>query len=177
MQSMLASVRKGKPVNEEEIPPPVALGGKPNATAESVPIKERELAEPTLIPSPTNQKPLREAAPTAPNTKLHLLTPPQKPAAAITPGTPAISPLTPSQPDAQHSGKHTLTSIEYSVVVSLTHHLNIVYIYCMLMLFKGYLLFFINRSSDHFKTLLFALVISGGEMYFTLNDQMYSLHN
>lgn len=103
MQSMLASVRKGKPVNEEEIPPPVALGGKPNATAESVPIKERELAEPTLIPSPTNQKPLREAAPTAPNTKLHLLTPPQKPAAAITPGTPAISPLTPSQPDAQHS--------------------------------------------------------------------------
>ncbi|XP_044047283.1 coiled-coil and C2 domain-containing protein 1A isoform X2 [Siniperca chuatsi] len=104
LQSMLTSVRKGKPVNEEEIPPPVALGGKPNVTAESEPIKERELPEPTLMPSPpTNQKPLREAAPTAPNMKLHHLTPPQKPAAAITPETPAISPLTPSQPDGQHS--------------------------------------------------------------------------
>ncbi|XP_070772723.1 coiled-coil and C2 domain-containing protein 1A [Enoplosus armatus] len=104
LQSMLTSVRKGKPVNEEEIPPPVALGGKPNVTAEPESIKERELPEPTLMPSPpTNQKPLREAAPTAPNTKPHHLTLPQKPAAAITPETPAISPLTPSQPEAQHS--------------------------------------------------------------------------
>ncbi|XP_070842172.1 coiled-coil and C2 domain-containing protein 1A isoform X1 [Chaetodon trifascialis] len=104
LQSMLTSVRKGKPVNEEEIPPPVALGGKPNATAESESIKERELPQPTLMPSPpTNLKPLREAVPTAPNTKPLHLTPPQKPAVAITPETPAISPLTPSQPDAQHS--------------------------------------------------------------------------
>ncbi|KAE8300867.1 Coiled-coil and C2 domain-containing protein 1A [Larimichthys crocea] len=78
LQSMLTSARKGKPVNEEEMPPPVALGGKPNATAE-------------------------EAAPTAPNTRPVHLTPPQNPSAAITPETPAISPLTPSQPDAQHS--------------------------------------------------------------------------
>uniref|UniRef100_A0A8D0D2G7 Coiled-coil and C2 domain-containing protein 1B n=1 Tax=Sander lucioperca TaxID=283035 RepID=A0A8D0D2G7_SANLU len=64
LQTMLASVRKGKAVNEEEIPPPVALGGKPNVTAESESIKEQELPEPTLMPSPpTNQKPLREAAP------------------------------------------------------------------------------------------------------------------
>ncbi|KAF1394862.1 hypothetical protein PFLUV_G00005540 [Perca fluviatilis] len=104
LQTMLASVRKGKAVNEEEIPPPVALGGKPNVTAESESIKERELPEPTRMPSlPTNQKPLREAAPKAPDMKPLHLTVPQKPAAAITPETPAISPLTPSQPDAQHS--------------------------------------------------------------------------
>lgn len=110
---MLTSVRKGKPVNEEEIPPPVALGEKPTATAESVSIKERELPEPTLIPSaPTNQKPLREAAPTAPNVRPLHLAPPQKLVAAITPETPAISPLTPSQPDAQHSGKHTHENIQ-----------------------------------------------------------------
>ncbi|XP_053186857.1 coiled-coil and C2 domain-containing protein 1A [Scomber japonicus] len=102
LQSMLTSVKRGKPVNEEEIPPPVALGGKPNVAAEPEPIKERP--EPMLMPSPpTNQKPLREASPAAPNNKPLHLTPPQKPAAAITPGTPAISPLTPSQPDAQHS--------------------------------------------------------------------------
>uniref|UniRef100_A0A8D3CPK8 Coiled-coil and C2 domain-containing protein 1B n=1 Tax=Scophthalmus maximus TaxID=52904 RepID=A0A8D3CPK8_SCOMX len=84
LQSMLTSFKKGKPVNEEEMPPPVALGGNPN---------------PVLVPPPpTNQKPLREAPPTAPNTKPVFLTPPQKPAAAITPETPAISPLTPCQP-------------------------------------------------------------------------------
>lgn len=109
---MLTSVKKGKPINEEEIPPPVALGGKPNITAESEPVKEREPPEASFIPSPpSSQKPLREAAPTAPNTKppkpMHL-SPPQKPAVPITPETPAISPLTPCQPDAQHSGKRSL---------------------------------------------------------------------
>lgn len=104
---MLTAVRKGKPINEEEIPPPVALGGKTNTPAESETIQEQELPQPTLIPSPpTNQKPLREAAPVVPNMKPLHLTPPQKPAVAITPETPAISPLTPSHPDAQHSGKH-----------------------------------------------------------------------
>nr|XP_040041709.1 coiled-coil and C2 domain-containing protein 1A [Gasterosteus aculeatus aculeatus] len=105
LQSMLTSVRKGKPVNEEEIPPPVALGGKPNVTDESESIrKERELPVPTLMPStPTNQKPLREAAPGPPNMKpLHLTVTP-KPAAALTPGTPVMSPLTPGYPDSQHS--------------------------------------------------------------------------
>ncbi|XP_040003317.1 coiled-coil and C2 domain-containing protein 1A [Xiphias gladius] len=105
LQSMLTSVKKGKPVSEEEMPPPVALGGNPSITTGSESVKERELPEPALMPSPlTNQKPLREAPPTAPNLKPLHLTPPQKPAAAITPETPAISPLTPSQPDAQHSG-------------------------------------------------------------------------
>ncbi|XP_018520222.2 LOW QUALITY PROTEIN: coiled-coil and C2 domain-containing protein 1A [Lates calcarifer] len=104
LQSMLTSVKKGKPVNEEEMPPPVALGGNTNVTAGSESVKERELPQPALMPSPpTNQKPLREAPPTAPNMKPLHLTPPQKPTAAITPETPAISPLTPSQPDAQHS--------------------------------------------------------------------------
>lgn len=105
---MLTSVRKGKTVNEEDIPPPVALGGKTNAATESEPIKERELPEPTLMPSPpAYEKPQREAAPSAPNTKPLFLTPPQKPAVAITPETPAISPLTPIQPDGQHSGKQS----------------------------------------------------------------------
>lgn len=104
---MLTSVRKGKPVNEEEIPPPVAVGGKPNVKVESESIQEREPPQPTLMPSPpANQKPVREAAPMAPNTKHLHLTPPQKPAVALTPDTPAISPLTPSQPDTQQSGKH-----------------------------------------------------------------------
>uniref|UniRef100_A0A8D3CDG4 Coiled-coil and C2 domain-containing protein 1B n=2 Tax=Scophthalmus maximus TaxID=52904 RepID=A0A8D3CDG4_SCOMX len=89
LQSMLTSFKKGKPVNEEEMPPPVALGGNPNVTAGSESVKERELPEPVLVPPPpTNQKPLREAPPTAPNTKPVFLTPPQKPAAAITPETP-----------------------------------------------------------------------------------------
>uniref|UniRef100_A0A7N6A822 Coiled-coil and C2 domain-containing protein 1B n=1 Tax=Anabas testudineus TaxID=64144 RepID=A0A7N6A822_ANATE len=62
LQSMLTSVKKGKPVNEDEMPPPVALGGNANVTAESQSVKERELPEPALMPSPpTNQKPLREA--------------------------------------------------------------------------------------------------------------------
>ncbi|XP_034751401.1 coiled-coil and C2 domain-containing protein 1A isoform X1 [Etheostoma cragini] len=107
LETMLTSVRKGKAVNEDEIPPPVALGGNPNIKES---IKERELPEATLMPSPpTNQKPLKEAAPKAPNMKPLHLTVPQKPAAAVTPETPAISPLTPltpltpSQPDAQHS--------------------------------------------------------------------------
>uniref|UniRef100_A0A3B4XIV8 Coiled-coil and C2 domain-containing protein 1B n=1 Tax=Seriola lalandi dorsalis TaxID=1841481 RepID=A0A3B4XIV8_SERLL len=89
LQSMLTSVKKGKPINDEEIPPPVALGGNPNVTAGSEPVKERHLPEPVLMPSPpTNQKPLREAPPPAPNMKPLHLTPPQKPAAAITPETP-----------------------------------------------------------------------------------------
>ncbi|KAM9856818.1 coiled-coil and C2 domain-containing protein 1A [Aulostomus maculatus] len=102
LQSMLTSVRKGKPVNEEEMPPPVAPGRKPKAEVESDPIGGlQELSAEASFP--TNEKPLQEAAPTPPNTKLLHLTPPQKPAVAMTPETPAISPLTPSQPDAQHS--------------------------------------------------------------------------
>lgn len=103
---MLTSAKKGKPINEEEIPPPVALGGKSNATAEPETVKEREVPEPALLPSPpTNQKPLRDAAPAAPNTKPAHLSPPQKPAAAISPETPPMSPLTPGQSDTQNSGK------------------------------------------------------------------------
>uniref|UniRef100_A0AAQ5YCG9 Coiled-coil and C2 domain-containing protein 1B n=1 Tax=Amphiprion ocellaris TaxID=80972 RepID=A0AAQ5YCG9_AMPOC len=61
LQSMLTCAKKGKPVDEEEMPPPVALGGKSNVTAGSEPVKEREPPEPMLMPSPpTNQKPLRE---------------------------------------------------------------------------------------------------------------------
>ncbi|KAM9769730.1 coiled-coil and C2 domain-containing protein 1A [Menidia menidia] len=100
LQTMLTSVKKGKPINEEEIPPPVALGGKPNVASESEPVRRLNLSEPSPSP-PSNQKPLKEAPP--PNAKPAHLAPPQKPAAAITPETPAISPLTPGQPDGPHS--------------------------------------------------------------------------
>nr|XP_057931773.1 coiled-coil and C2 domain-containing protein 1A isoform X1 [Doryrhamphus excisus] len=103
LQSMLTSVRKGKPVNEDEMPPPVAAGGKLCA-AEPESTKERQVPEPVLTPSPpSNRKPTREVAPTGPNTKQRHLSPPQNLTAAITPGTPAISPLTPQQPSTQHS--------------------------------------------------------------------------
>ncbi|XP_061130346.1 coiled-coil and C2 domain-containing protein 1A isoform X1 [Syngnathus typhle] len=104
LQSMLASVKKGKPVNEEEMPPPVALGGKAGAAAESESTNEQETSEPMLIPyPPVNQKPSWETEPAAPNTKPLHLAPPHNPAAAITPETPIISPLTPSHPGTQHS--------------------------------------------------------------------------
>ncbi|XP_056264480.1 coiled-coil and C2 domain-containing protein 1A-like isoform X3 [Pseudoliparis swirei] len=123
LQSMLTSVRKGKPVNEEEIPPPVAVGGKANVTDESEAIKEREPPGPALMPSPpTNQKPLREAAPTTPNMKPLLLTVPQKAAVAFTPETPAISPLTPGQPDAQHSAlKQAVLSRQREYKIAAIH--------------------------------------------------------
>ncbi|XP_029008709.1 coiled-coil and C2 domain-containing protein 1A [Betta splendens] len=103
LQSMLTSVKKGKPVNEDEMPPPVALGGNTNADSESQSDKERELPQSAQMPPPpTNQKPLRVITPTATNTKSLHPTPPQRPL-AITPETPAISPLTPNQPNTQYS--------------------------------------------------------------------------
>ncbi|XP_056135795.1 coiled-coil and C2 domain-containing protein 1A [Lampris incognitus] len=120
LQSMLTSVKKGKAINEEEIPPPVATGRRPSLTSQPEPIKEWELPAPALMPSlPTNQKPLREAPPAAHNAKPHHLTPPQKPAPAITPDTPAISPLTPCQPNAQQSDvKQTVLSRQREYKIS-----------------------------------------------------------
>uniref|UniRef100_A0AAX7SQ04 Coiled-coil and C2 domain-containing protein 1B n=1 Tax=Astatotilapia calliptera TaxID=8154 RepID=A0AAX7SQ04_ASTCA len=101
LQSMLTSAKKGKPVNEEEMPPPVALGGKSDSPTQPEVVKEREVPKPVLVPPPpTNQKPLREADPTPLNTKPTRLIPPQKQAAAMTPETPAISPLTPKAKQA-----------------------------------------------------------------------------
>ncbi|XP_045067661.1 coiled-coil and C2 domain-containing protein 1A isoform X1 [Coregonus clupeaformis] len=105
LQSMMASAKKGKPINEEAIPPPVATGGKPAPAPvqQLEPIKERGPPTPVMTPSPfTNQKHLREAPHVAPPPKPRLLVPPQK-NTAVTPDTPAISPLTPIQPDARHS--------------------------------------------------------------------------
>nr|XP_061844019.1 coiled-coil and C2 domain-containing protein 1A-like [Nerophis lumbriciformis] len=103
LQSMLTSVRKGKPVNEEEMPPPVAVGGKLSA-AVSESIEEKKVPEPVLMPlTPPNQKPSQEAAPTAPNTKPRHLALPQNNTAAIMPGSPSISPLTPQQLNTKHS--------------------------------------------------------------------------
>ncbi|XP_051939204.1 coiled-coil and C2 domain-containing protein 1A [Hippocampus zosterae] len=104
LQSMLTSVRKGKTVNEEEMPPPVAVGGKASAATESESMKEKQMPEPVLIPyPPVNQKPSLEAERAALNTKPLQLAPPHNPAAAITAGTPMISPLTPCQSGTQHS--------------------------------------------------------------------------
>ncbi|XP_057187940.1 coiled-coil and C2 domain-containing protein 1A [Triplophysa rosa] len=96
LQSMLTSVKKGKPINEDEIPPPVATGGKPASQAE--PIREQEKPAPPYTPPQTNEKPQLAAPP-----KPQLLQPPSQRSTAVTPDTPAISPLTPSQPNAQHS--------------------------------------------------------------------------
>ncbi|KAJ0050464.1 hypothetical protein NL108_003698, partial [Boleophthalmus pectinirostris] len=102
LQSMLTSVKKGKPISEEEMPPPVALGGKTSVLPEVVPAQE--VPHPVdRSPSPYNQKPSKEAPPPAYNTKPQLTPPQNSAAASITPDTPAISPLTPSRPDAQDS--------------------------------------------------------------------------
>uniref|UniRef100_A0A673H5A3 Coiled-coil and C2 domain-containing protein 1B n=1 Tax=Sinocyclocheilus rhinocerous TaxID=307959 RepID=A0A673H5A3_9TELE len=42
LQSMLTLVKKGKPIDEDEIPPPVATGGKPSAAPQAEPIREPE---------------------------------------------------------------------------------------------------------------------------------------
>ncbi|KAI4880680.1 hypothetical protein NFI96_010834, partial [Prochilodus magdalenae] len=103
LQSMLTSVKRGKPINEEEIPPPVATGGKPAPGSQGEPIREKEQPTPEYTPpQPTNQKPHQETRPVAPP-KPQLLQPLNQRAVARTPDTPAISPLTPSQPNAQHS--------------------------------------------------------------------------
>ncbi|XP_068178265.1 coiled-coil and C2 domain-containing protein 1A [Antennarius striatus] len=95
LQSMLTSARKGKPVNKEEMPPPVALGGKANATPQPESTKEHESPQSVLVPlPPTNQKLLRDAAPPAPNTKpIHPSLPPKP--ASISPETPAVTPPSP----------------------------------------------------------------------------------
>ncbi|XP_016417062.1 coiled-coil and C2 domain-containing protein 1A isoform X1 [Sinocyclocheilus rhinocerous] len=92
LQSMLMSVKKGKPINEDEIPPAVATGGKPSAASQAEPITEQEKPAPANTPPQTaNVKPVAPSKP-------QLLQP-----TAVTPDTPAISPLTPGQPNTQHS--------------------------------------------------------------------------
>lgn len=109
LQSMLTSVKKGKPINEEEMPPPVALGGKPSAPSEVVTAVPQDLPQDVpqpaeRPPSPYNQKPTRESSPPPAYNAKPQLSPPQNSAASsIIPDTPAISPLTPSQPDAHDS--------------------------------------------------------------------------
>lgn len=100
---MLTSVKKGKPINEDEIPPPVALGGKP--TAPVVANKEPEVPESAVMfSSSTIQKPLRESLPATPNIKPVLLNKPQNSAPASLPEPAANVPVI-SQSDSQNSGK------------------------------------------------------------------------
>ncbi|KAJ8283441.1 hypothetical protein COCON_G00022910 [Conger conger] len=97
---------EGKPINEEDIPPPVAVGGKPAPESQPEPIREAQRPSPEPVPAPpVSEKPLRDAP--APPSRPHLLTPPQK-SSAMTPDTPLISPMTPGQPEAQHSEAKSL---------------------------------------------------------------------
>uniref|UniRef100_A0A671PHI3 Coiled-coil and C2 domain-containing protein 1B n=1 Tax=Sinocyclocheilus anshuiensis TaxID=1608454 RepID=A0A671PHI3_9TELE len=99
LQSMLTLVKKGKPIDEDEIPPPVATGGKPSTAPQAEPIREPE--KPALANTPpqmANVKPVQDAPPAAPS-KPQLLLPPSQRETAVTPDTPAISPLTPGQPN------------------------------------------------------------------------------
>ncbi|XP_016139698.1 coiled-coil and C2 domain-containing protein 1A [Sinocyclocheilus grahami] len=103
LQSMLTSVKKGKPIDEDEIPPPVATGGKTSTAPQAEPIREPEKPAPANTPlQTTNVKPVQDAPPAAPS-KPQLLLPPSQRATAVTPDTPAISPLTPGQPNTEHS--------------------------------------------------------------------------
>ncbi|KAF7689286.1 coiled-coil and C2 domain-containing protein 1A isoform X2 [Silurus meridionalis] len=95
LQTMLVSVKKGKTINMEEIPPPVATGAKPPPVQQE-PIR----GEPAALK--TNEKLVQEAKPVA-RVNPQLLQPANQRTPAVTPDTPAISPLTPVQPSAQHS--------------------------------------------------------------------------
>ncbi|MBN3305306.1 C2D1A protein, partial [Amia calva] len=102
LQSMLSSVKKGKPISEEEIPPPVATGSTPALPQAPPPEKPGPIREQVGRPEDTpalsaNERALQEAPPIRP--KPSLLVPPQG-CPATTPETPLISPLTPSQPDS-----------------------------------------------------------------------------
>uniref|UniRef100_A0A8C1UFB6 Coiled-coil and C2 domain-containing protein 1B n=1 Tax=Cyprinus carpio TaxID=7962 RepID=A0A8C1UFB6_CYPCA len=78
LQSMLTSVKKGKPINEDEIPPPVATGGKPSAAPQAEPITEQEKPAPANTPPQTaNVKPV-------PPSKPQLLQPPSQRVTALT---------------------------------------------------------------------------------------------
>ncbi|XP_059408981.1 coiled-coil and C2 domain-containing protein 1A-like [Carassius carassius] len=96
LQSMLATVKKGKSIDEDEIPPPVPTGGKPSAAPQAEPIREPEK------PAPANTPPQKTNIKPAPS-KPQLLLPPSQRVTVVTPDTPAISPLTPGQPSTQHS--------------------------------------------------------------------------
>ncbi|XP_048870721.1 coiled-coil and C2 domain-containing protein 1A [Brienomyrus brachyistius] len=109
LQSMLASVKKGKPIDEAEIPPAVATGGKPAPAPQSRPDAEQQPRVPEPAPAPpTNHKSVKETPPRPPP-KPQLLPPPAK-TLAVTPDTPLISPLTPSQPDSHLSEVKSLVS-------------------------------------------------------------------
>ncbi|TSK18087.1 Coiled-coil and C2 domain-containing protein 1A [Bagarius yarrelli] len=77
LQSMLMSVKKGKSINEEEIPPPVSTGARPTSTQQE-PGREQEqpALEFTQFPK-TNEKPLQEIKPVTPP-KPQLLQPPNQ---------------------------------------------------------------------------------------------------
>uniref|UniRef100_A0A8C9W5R7 Coiled-coil and C2 domain-containing protein 1B n=1 Tax=Scleropages formosus TaxID=113540 RepID=A0A8C9W5R7_SCLFO len=66
LQSMLSSVKKGKPINEEEIPPAVAAGGKPTTVPEKEPIMER----PPLVLEPANTPIISPLTPSQPDSNL-----------------------------------------------------------------------------------------------------------
>uniref|UniRef100_A0A8C1MXW2 Coiled-coil and C2 domain containing 1A n=1 Tax=Cyprinus carpio TaxID=7962 RepID=A0A8C1MXW2_CYPCA len=88
LQSMLMTVKKGKPIDEDEIPPPVATGGKPSTAPQAEPIREPEKPAPAnTLPQTANVKPMQDTQPAA-TSKPQLLLPPSQRATVITPDTP-----------------------------------------------------------------------------------------
>uniref|UniRef100_A0A8C1MYS5 Coiled-coil and C2 domain-containing protein 1B n=1 Tax=Cyprinus carpio TaxID=7962 RepID=A0A8C1MYS5_CYPCA len=87
LQSMLMTVKKGKPIDEDEIPPPVATGGKPSTAPQAEPIREPEKPAPAnTLPQTANVKPMQDTQPAA-TSKPQLLLPPSQRATVITPDT------------------------------------------------------------------------------------------
>lgn len=78
LENLLASVRKGKPIDEEDIPPPVAVGRGPASTPSHTPAPGPPVSEPRV----TVEAPL----PTAPTASLAPTKPPAPRAGACSPG-------------------------------------------------------------------------------------------
>uniref|UniRef100_A0A8C5E6C8 Coiled-coil and C2 domain-containing protein 1B n=1 Tax=Gouania willdenowi TaxID=441366 RepID=A0A8C5E6C8_GOUWI len=66
LQTMLTSAKKGKPINEEEMPPPVAVGGKSSVSVEPPSVEEPGQAEENCLffakPKITKQREYKLAA-------------------------------------------------------------------------------------------------------------------
>ncbi|KAI1884476.1 hypothetical protein AGOR_G00226780 [Albula goreensis] len=72
LQSMLSSARMGKVVNEDEIPPPVATGGRPTSAHQTAePIIEREQPRRHVSPAPPTNENLRQETPPTTHKQLH----------------------------------------------------------------------------------------------------------
>ncbi|KAG9340406.1 hypothetical protein JZ751_021519 [Albula glossodonta] len=104
LQSMLSSARMGKVVNEDEIPPPVATGGRPTPAHQTAePIIEREQPRRHGSPAPSTNENLRQETPPTIHKQLR---PPQSlvKISAMKTDVPPASPSNRIQKDCNASG-------------------------------------------------------------------------